>query len=320
MYTSTVAADDLDAVRRQLGYDRIDLYGTSYGGELAQYYLRQHGDHVRVAVMDGTTPLDVPVFEVMAATSQRAMDLLLTRCREDAACQRAFPQIADEWSAMIAAFRAGVEVTDPVTGESGTATLATVGPSVHNALMTEDRAARLPLAIHLMTQGDVQRVSELVPAVDASPSTGTTLLMRDEILCSEAWARWDPGEVARNAPGSYALQFVTRWAESQAGLCRHLPRGLVPADDAKPVVTNVPILWLAGDGDPQDPPSNLAGVTAQQPNSLVVVARAQEHVVGHIGCGPSVVAAFLDAGETAGLDASCLASRSGSPAPTFALP
>ena len=31
------------------GTSRIDLYGTSYGGELAQYYLRQHADHVRVA-------------------------------------------------------------------------------------------------------------------------------------------------------------------------------------------------------------------------------------------------------------------------------
>ena len=35
-YTSTVAADDLDDVRAALGYDRIDLYGTSYGGTLVE--------------------------------------------------------------------------------------------------------------------------------------------------------------------------------------------------------------------------------------------------------------------------------------------
>jgi pimeloyl-ACP methyl ester carboxylesterase len=41
-YTTSVAADDIDDVREALGYEMIDLYGTSYGGTLAQYYLRQH--------------------------------------------------------------------------------------------------------------------------------------------------------------------------------------------------------------------------------------------------------------------------------------
>ena len=81
--------------------------------------------------------------------------------------------------------------------------------------------------------------------------------------------------------------------------------------------TPVPVLWLAGDGDPQDPPSNLTGVAAQQPHSKVVVLPAQQHVVGHLGCLPSVVAAFVAAGSVDGLDTSCVAA--GSPAPPFRL-
>ena len=93
-YTSTVAADDLDDVRAALGYDRINLYGASYGGTLAQYYLRQHADRVRVAVLDGSTPLDVPVMERMAANSQHALELLLGRCAAEPACNEAFPDLA----------------------------------------------------------------------------------------------------------------------------------------------------------------------------------------------------------------------------------
>ena len=119
MYTSTVAADDLDAVRAALGYDTIDLYGTSYGGELAQYYLRQHADHVRVAILDGTTPLDVPVLELLAANSQHALDLLIARCAADAACHAAFPDLATEWSTLVAAFAKGVTVTDPARERRG---------------------------------------------------------------------------------------------------------------------------------------------------------------------------------------------------------
>ncbi len=111
-YTSTVAADDLDAVRAALGYDRIDLYGTSYGGTLAQYYLRQHGEHVRVAVLDGATPLDVPIRERIAANSQHALDLLLSRCSADAACHAAFPDLAGEW-ATLAGLRPGRQRREP---------------------------------------------------------------------------------------------------------------------------------------------------------------------------------------------------------------
>ncbi len=159
MYTSSVAADDLDAVRAALGYDRIDLYGTSYGGELAQYYLRQHPDHVRVAIMDGSTPLDVPVLELMAASSQHALDELIARCAADPACHAAFPNLAAEWSTLIAAFSEGVVVTDPNSGATGMADLATVGPSIHNALMTGAAAVQLPLAIHAASEGRWAEVS-----------------------------------------------------------------------------------------------------------------------------------------------------------------
>jgi hypothetical protein len=79
--------------------------------------------------------------------------------------------------------------------------------------------------------------------------------MKDEILCSEAWARFDPAEVELEGAGSYAMPFVRAWATREATLCRYLPKGVVPVDDAAPVRTDLPVLWLAGDADPQDPPS-----------------------------------------------------------------
>ena len=316
LYTSTVAADDLDEVRAALGYDQLDLYGTSYGGTLAQYYLRQHPEHVRVAVLDGASPLDVPVLEAMAANSQGAIELLLSRCEADAACHAAFPDLDAEWSALVDALRTGITVTDPASGAQVTADLTTVGPSVHLALLTGDAAARLPLAIHLAAEGRWDRATELVPP---PASGGTTLAMKDVILCSEAWARFDPVEVARTGVGSYYEPYAVGWAESLAAMCRALPTGVVAADDGAPVATSIPILWLTGDGDPQDGPTNLTAVPAQEPASRILVMPAQEHVVGHLGCGPAVIAAFVDAGTADGLDSACL-TRGADPSPSFALP
>lgn len=88
-------------------------------------------------------------------------------------------------------------------------------------------------------------------------------------------------------------------------------------DDAVAVRTDTPVLWLVADGDPQDPPANLAGVPAQQPNSRIVVMPAQQHVIGHLGCMPSIIAAFLEAGSADQLDTSCVTQ--GAPAPPFRL-
>lgn len=43
---------------------------------------------------------------------------------------------------------------------------------------------------------------------------------------------------------------------------------------------------------------------------------AHEHVVGHLGCGPNIIAAAIEAGSAAGVDASCF---TGAAMPEFAL-
>ncbi len=314
VYTTTVAADDVDDVRAALGYEKIDLYGTSYGGTLAQYYLRQHGDHVRAAVLDGSTPLDVPVLERMAENSQAALDLLFRRCAEDKACKQAFPRLAAEWAAVMHRLATRLVVVDPDSGEEAVIDQVMLADAVHRALLTESTAARVPLAVHRAYTGQWIHAAQLI---GAPPSGGPTLMMADEILCSEAWARFGPTEVARRGAGSYALPLELAGAEQRAAVCRHLPRGVVPADDASAVRTDTPILWLAADGDPQDPPANLALVPAQEPHSRVVVMPAQQHVIGHLGCTPSRIADFLDAGSADQLDTSCVAE--GGPAPSFRL-
>jgi hypothetical protein len=68
----------------------------------------------------------------------------------------------------------------------------------------------------------------------------------------------------------------------------------------------LPVLWLTGDGDPQDPPANLTSIPNQQPNARIVVIPAQQHVAGYSGCGANVIAQFVNAGTADGLDTTCL--------------
>src|ERR1700741_61613 len=56
LYTTSIAMDDLDEVRSALGYDRVNIYGGSYGSTTSLVYLRQHGDRVRSVAIFGVAP------------------------------------------------------------------------------------------------------------------------------------------------------------------------------------------------------------------------------------------------------------------------
>src|SRR5262245_28028122 len=85
-YTTSIAMDDLDDVRAWLGYDKINLFGLSYGTRAALVYMRQHPEHVRSAILIGVAPTDLKMPLRHSESAARAMDLLLGECEQDAAC------------------------------------------------------------------------------------------------------------------------------------------------------------------------------------------------------------------------------------------
>src|SRR5690606_4668082 len=69
-YTTSIAVQDLDAVRAALGHARINLYGVSYGTRVAQHYMRRHPERVRSAILDGVVPADLPLGPTIATDAQ----------------------------------------------------------------------------------------------------------------------------------------------------------------------------------------------------------------------------------------------------------
>jgi pimeloyl-ACP methyl ester carboxylesterase len=57
-YTIRDCADDVDAVRRALGYSKITLFGGSFGSQWSLAIMRVHPDIVARAVLTGVEPLD----------------------------------------------------------------------------------------------------------------------------------------------------------------------------------------------------------------------------------------------------------------------
>jgi pimeloyl-ACP methyl ester carboxylesterase len=101
MYTTQIAMDDLDEVRTHLGYDKINLYGGSYGTRAALVYLRQHEANVRSMVIDGVAPPDMRLPLFFARDAQRALDLLIADCEKDEPCRARYPQLGQRVRALL---------------------------------------------------------------------------------------------------------------------------------------------------------------------------------------------------------------------------
>ena len=84
-YRTSAAADDVDAVRRALGLDRITLYGDSYGTFFAQSYAFRHPDTLRALVLDSAYPAigESPWYGSLIRTGNRSLELA---CRRSPKC------------------------------------------------------------------------------------------------------------------------------------------------------------------------------------------------------------------------------------------
>jgi pimeloyl-ACP methyl ester carboxylesterase len=114
LYTTSIAMDDLDEVRAALGYDRINVYGGSYGSTTSLVYLRQHGDHVRSVAIFGVAPPSAKIPLSFAKGVQDAVNRMFADCAADQACKAAYPDVEAEFKKVLARFDNGpVEIDIP---------------------------------------------------------------------------------------------------------------------------------------------------------------------------------------------------------------
>lgn len=300
LLTTSVAADDLDAVRRTLGYGRIDLAAGSYGATLAQVYAERYPEAVRSMVLDGASLLDVPLYERSAAGAERALDAVLARCARSASCRRAYPSPRAELASVLA------RPPRRVTVEAGTVSL---GPSeiawtVDALSRTPGGAASIPYAIDAAARGDYVPLGRAFAAnVGSSLDPRARLAMFWVILCSEPWAGFDPAATARAGAGSYLADVAVQRARLFRRACAAVPKGRVAQPRTQ--ATRAPVLLLAGGADPDDPAANLAGRRQAFPHGRLVVVPGAGHGTLGYPCVQRLVARFVARGSATGIDARC---------------
>lgn len=313
-YTTSIAMDDLDDVREALGYDKINLVGYSYGATAAQYYLRQHEEHVRTVTLGGGSLLDIPVFELWAQNGQRALNLVFEQCLADSSCQAAFPNLRSEFTEILARLR-----TNPITEnytnpnnlqvESVTYTADFFAATVRHMTTDSNNNSVLPKLIHQTYQDNDWKEFTQLYADGWGPQWWGNLVMEHTIRCSEKWASFEPAAVAELGKDSFLAGWDISLAKHQAFSCNLTPQGEMAEGETMQPGSNIPVLIFNGDLDPIDPPENMSGSKELWPNSLSLVAPYQGHSISNMSvimCWFSILDRFIENGSVNGLETSCM--------------
>jgi pimeloyl-ACP methyl ester carboxylesterase len=305
-YTTSIAMDDLDEVRQAMGYDKINVYGGSYGTLAGLVYLRRHGDHVRTLTLEGVAPPQYRIPLAFSKTTQNSVDQLIERCAANEACHKDFPDLKKEFVALVDQLDktpAHFE-TKNSAGETQQVTLsrgAFVG-GLRPLLYIPDLVSDFPYMIHRASQGDwsiyAAAVSMVRNAIDKQVLRGMSL----SVICAESIPGMTEEMIQRDTDGTYLGDFQVRLYQQA---CKEWARGDIPKDFYAPIHSAVPTLLISGALDPATPPAASAEAARNLSSSRVIVVKDGTHGTGS-PCIDGLIAEFVAEGSATKLDATCV--------------
>jgi pimeloyl-ACP methyl ester carboxylesterase len=310
-YTTAEAMRDLDEARVALGYDKINLYGLSYGAAAVQVYIRMFPEHVRAAVLDHGASLDTPYYLNLPGAFQSALNQIFTYCEQDEKCRAAFPDILGDWNTILNRLSKGPVTTSYTPAGSTTAEVwdtTMLVTTIYNLMFLSGTYIKIPFMIHSFATN--QDWTEIVRNYEeqygnARPDT-ELLVMFNMIFCFEpAWGG-QLDDIAKLNLDPNILDIVINLVKTQQKICAALPKPEPSSIYGPGKPLPISVLMLNSLIDPQFPPSSMDLALKEFTKSRVVVEPTEGHDPSYSACRWSIIAQYIQQGSVDGLDISCM--------------
>lgn len=317
-YATPYAADDLDAVRAALGYERINLYGGSYGSREAFEYMRRHGEHLRAGAVFAVTPQHRPALLLSPATAETAVQRLIDDCMAEHRCRAAYPGLRGELRAVVErlASEPAPFVVDVPGGGSDTVRLTRTrfGSVLRMLMLSPAGGAQVPFLIHSAYRGEWDRVGGLYVRLALQTERFVSRGLFLSAVCAEEGAQATLEAVRAAAEDTF---WGPGWPASVLEQCAEWPTASLPPGWHDPPRGDTPFLLMAGWLDPIAAPAWAEELTRWMPNARRVLVREGHHSFSLDACGRKTLAEFYATADPFGLDTSCIA---GAERPPFLVP
>ncbi len=296
-YNAAVIADDVRDLAQVLGYDKIDLWGGSYGPRIEAAVITHQPQIVRAAVMDSPWP---PEGNWAVGTPEQvsaAVKIILGKCQAQVACAARHPNLQARFEAEARKWLAG-----PVAGKDGrTFTVDDLSAFLMDTTYDRMGVRRLPADLEKIIARDLSPVAAI-----AEDRTYYTEGQHMAHLCKEELPFESRARLAAGAAGDPVAEVLVPSLSRLFDVCAAVGETPAAPIENLPVKTDIPTLFVAAEIDPGCPPPLTEAAARGYSNSqVVIVTNATHGVINASPCTRKMARDFLR-DPSKPVDRSCL--------------
>lgn len=293
-YQTKKAAEDLELVRKEMGFSKIVLYGISYGTVLAQTYATLYPNHVAALVLDGVVDVYHPMGQYVEEDANRTWQNMIEICQQDGNCAKLEPQ--SNFETIFGNLPQEITIRHPRTFEQHTFVMQREGflSMLRMLLYSTETIELLPLALKQASEGDWGHLITLsLQGGELDVSTELNL----SIFCSESFAFWDTdGSLLKDSePNLFDPQnpFQNQVRPFMGQMCQKWPRYDYQPFVASKEKIDIPILLFHGELDPITPAHRSEGMLERYTNIQSIIVPNKGHNVALTDCGTQMMVDFI---------------------------
>jgi pimeloyl-ACP methyl ester carboxylesterase len=304
-YNTIESAADYEDLRTALGLPKWNVWGMSYGTDVALTYLRLYPSGIRSVGIDGVVPPDVAGSAFAWPSLKEGIYGVFAACAAQPPCRQRYPHLAATFTRLVRQLESHpvtTNVKSPATGKP-VKVVIDGGVLVNLMVPATHAAATLPSLLDELARGHPQQLAERWadrqigdPKEYGSFSYGLTY----GVLCGE-WAAYEsPTDViaaGRRAFPSFpesvlaqAPQFAYLWQD-----CAAWNVAKAPASVRDPTRSAIPTLVMSGSFDAQTGAQWGRHAARTLSRAVVVTIPGVAHItIAASPCARSVVTSFFD--------------------------
>ena len=287
-YNSLESADDLEDLRVALHVEKWNVYGISYGTDLALTYMKLHPDGIRSVAIDGVFPPPLAGGVASWTSAGEGINAVFKACLEQSPCRKRYGDIGATFRRLVMQYEASPKtVAVDVPGHAGKVKVNISGGMLLQWAVSPGThiAAKLPASIDALAHGNATPIASTwaAPRIDPAGigvlghglfygvSCGEWVPYETEKAVVEAGRRAFPTfplSVLKNAPN---LPFMRQ-------NCRDWNVPAVSEVVRRVTQSSIPTLVVNAQYDGQTAASFGAYVARTLPNSVVVTVPNVAHV------------------------------------------
>jgi pimeloyl-ACP methyl ester carboxylesterase len=324
-YSTRDHADDMEAVRAALGFEKIGLYGVSYGTKLALAYALGYPTHVDRIALDSVVPPEYP--DPFDQNVLSEMPQTLANFCANSVCKGATPNYALEVVTLANRIEAK-PLRGKIIGANGrTKTVSMNGEEFVEMMIDADLspglASEAPAAVHAALRGNPRpllRIYDFDLQSNELSAQDLSFGLNAATNCADGRFPWTPSAppasrqsaidtaVANLPPG--ALGPFGNWAAriGTAYFCEQWPSPAGNSPLGSGPLPDVPMIAVDGGFDLRTPVANAEKVKARFPHGKLLVVPGVGHSVttaDFSGCSQNYVRQWILGTLNAPDDAQC---------------